>query len=340
VYRKWLGSKQGAVLFAEHLTQEVLCAVDHRHVVFSIPKRIRWIFKRDRSRLDVLFKAAKATLEELLQEACGCSGKLGLILTAQTAGEALNHNCHLHGLMACGLFGAAGSFVPVGDFSAEKATKLFAHKVLKKLLKAGHIDQAVVDQILSQRHTGFSVWFGDPIRPDDKDALRFVAQYIDRGPVERKRLEIVGTGVTYETEAETWKGDPLEFLARLTLHIPSRYESVCRAYGEYSSRVRGERSKERQANGPGLSNPTQLSILEEPEPRAVSKRWSALIKKIYEVDPLVCDHCGGRMKIKSFVTNPHEVARILTHHNIPTYRAPAPIPRSPPDVEQYFQCFN
>ena len=26
---------------------------------------------------------------------------------------------------------------------------------------------------MSQQHTGFSVWFRDPIPPDDQDALRF-----------------------------------------------------------------------------------------------------------------------------------------------------------------------
>ena len=116
------------------------------------------------------------------------------------------------------------------------------------------------------------------------------------------------------------------------LHIPGSYESVCRFYGEYSSRVRGERKKEARPND---TNPAPLAILEEPEPRTISKRWAALIKKVYEIDPLVCKRCGGRMKIKSFVTDPHEVARILKHHNIPDYRAPPPIPKPAPDVERY-----
>ncbi len=104
---------------------------------------------------------------------------------------------------------------------------------------------------------------------EDKNALHFVAQYIDRGPVERKRLEIVDDLVRYETESETWEGDPLEFLARLSLHIPASYESVCRFYGEYSSRVRGQRKKDVSHDD---TNPALLATLEEPEPRTVSKR--------------------------------------------------------------------
>ena len=174
---------------------------------------------------------------------------------------------------------------------------LFTHKVLSKMKRARLIEQPAIDQIMSQRHTGFNFWFGDPIAPEDKDALHFVAQYIDRGPVERKRLEITEDLVTYEADSETWDGDPLEFLARLSCHLPGRYESVLRNYGEYSSRVRGERAKEVNTREPAPENPQSLSVLEEPDRRTVSKRWAALIKKVYGVDPLVCEKCGGRMKI-------------------------------------------
>ena len=270
-------SAKRAVIFAEHLVEEVLKPVAHRHIVSSIPKRLRWAFKRDRSRLDMLFQSTRETIVELLVEACG-DGRPGLVLTVQTAGEVLNFNPHCHGLLACGLFTAEGSFIPVSDFSAEKATKLFAHKVLSKMKSAGLIEQAAIDQIVSQRHSGFNVWFGDPIPPEDKDALHFVAQYIDRGPVERKRLEIIDDLVTYETERETWDGDPLEFLARLSCHLPGRYESVLRNFGEYSSRVRGARAKEERSREPAPENPQPLPILDEPDPKTVSKRWSTLTR--------------------------------------------------------------
>ena len=31
------------------------------------------------------------------------------------------------------------------------------------------------------------------------------------------------------------------------------------------------------------------------------RSWAALIKKVYEVDPLRCPECGGEMKIISFI---------------------------------------
>jgi hypothetical protein len=44
--------------------------------------------------------------------------------------------------------------------------------------------------------------------------------------------------------------------------------------------------------------------------------WAALIKKVYETDPLLCPKCGGRMRIVSFLerrSQPAVVERILKH---------------------------
>ena len=55
---------------------------------------------------------------------------------------------------------------------------------------------------------------------------------------------IVDDAVIYKTKTgEEVKYDPLEFLALLTAHILKKYESITRYYGNYSSRVRGERKK-------------------------------------------------------------------------------------------------
>ena len=41
--------------------------------------------------------------------------------------------------------------------------------------------------------------------------------------------------------------------------------------------------------------------------------WARLIKKIYEVDPLVCKKCQSPMKILAVITDPGEVKNILKH---------------------------
>jgi len=52
-----------------------------------------------------------------------------------------------------------------------------------------------------------------------------------------------------------------------------------------------------------------------PSAQQARKRWAALIKQVYEVDPLVCPKCGGQMKIISFIER-HQcevIEKILRH---------------------------
>ena len=54
----------------------------------------------------------------------------------------------------------------------------------------------------------------------------------------------------------------------------------------------------------------------EPEPGFVTKRrmtLAALIKCMYEVDPLMCPSCGGAMKIISFIDQDEVIRKIFKH---------------------------
>jgi hypothetical protein len=55
-------------------------------------------------------------------------------------------------------------------------TRRFAELVLKGYVKAGLIEPEVKNQILSQEHTGFSVWIGDLI--NDAESKHFLARYM------------------------------------------------------------------------------------------------------------------------------------------------------------------
>ncbi len=44
-----------------------------------------------------------------------------------------------------------------------------------------------------------------------------------------------------------------------------------------------------------------------------SKGWAEMIRKVYEVDPMVCPRCGGTMKVVAFLTEYAVVDRIIDH---------------------------
>jgi len=50
-----------------------------------------------------------------------------------------------------------------------------------------------------------------------------------------------------------------------------------------------------------------------------------MIRKVYEVDPLICRRCGGRMKVIAFLTESAVVDRIIRHLEL-TFVAEKPPP--------------
>lgn len=183
------------------------------------------------------------------------------------------------------------------------------------------IDDGVVEQILSGAHTGFSAWLGDPF--SDADSMRFVARYIERGPLSLEKLSLNANQVTYKTnEDTTCRFDALDFLALLTSHIPNRWESLTRYYGYYSSRSRGERA--------GLLEPHKtLSELPEQSQKA-STAWAACMKRTLELNPLECPKCKSDMRIISFLTDTREISKIMLSLGIAQPVMPNTIPRAPP----------
>ena len=87
------------------------------------------------------------------------------------------------------------------------------------------------------------------------------------------------------------------------------------------------------------SVPVSYSFINEPEEtkKPVSRTWATWIKKIYEVDPLICPKCGSDMKIKAFIFDPREIARITKHLGV-QWRAPPSIQSK--NSEPYIEYFN
>ena len=44
-----------------------------------------------------------------------------------------------------------------------------------------------------------------------------------------------------------------------------------------------------------------------------SKGWAEMIRKVYEVDPLLCPTCGGQMSIIAFIEDHKVIDKIIDH---------------------------
>ncbi len=112
-------------------------------------------------------------------------------------------------------------------------------------------------------------------------------------------------------------------------HVPNKGEQMVRYYGYYSNVSRGQRKKQNQD---GLIP----CILEPEEPsKEYRKNWARLIQKIYEVDPLTCPKCQGRMRIISFIEDDEIIQRILKHLGLWFVKRKVPPRAISPPSESY-----
>ena len=66
-------------------------------------------------------------------------------------------------------------------------------------------------------------------------------------------------------------------------------------------------------------------IIEDEVSFLPSKGWAEMIKKVYEIDPLICLKCGGTMRIVSFIEDYKIIDKIIKHLNL-TFKAARPPP--------------
>jgi len=186
--------------------------------------------------------------------------------------------------------------------------------------------------MLSWHHSGFNVYIGDRIEPDDKAGLGNLARYIIRACFSQERMVYVPAKksdagvakVIYTSKDRKIRKvfTALDWLARLVTHIPNRYEHTVRYYGFFSNKSRGMRKKADADDVIPTIMPNELSSSE------AKQNWARLIQKIYEVDPLVCPKCQGQMKIISIIDDFEIIEMILKHLNLWDIRN-----HDPPEVE-------
>jgi len=90
-----------------------------------------------------------------------------------------------------------------------------------------------------------------------------------------------------------------------------------RYYGWYSNVSRGRRRKteaeQDDVGGVDTGGRSRADRNEIRDARALRRSWARLIKRIYEVDPLVCPSCGSEMKVIAFITE-HDVVDVILRH--------------------------
>jgi len=240
------------------------------------------------------------------------------VLSIQTFGSFANFHPHIHAVLAAGCFSEGGAVHPIAALNSSVVEEVFRRLVLTRLNRAQRLSDEFMHNLLSWKHSGFSARLGIAIGADDRAALERLVRYVVRVPVPTGTVRSTGQDVIVNTPPDPRTGatqlrlDPLDFIHAVTAQIPDRGQHLTRAYGFYSHRARGARA--RAAAKTGEQQPDDHSEQPPPKPaRPPAASWARLMRRILEIDPLLCLRCGAPMKIIAFLTEPDVVHKIVRH---------------------------
>jgi len=200
-------------------------------------------------------------------------------------------------------------------------TELFGREVLAALVRKELLSPEWAERLLSWRHTEFSVH--SRVRAKTKTETERVGKDMIRPLLSLERLSFPEkeAKVCYrygKKPEEVERMDYLEFVARVTSHIPDKGQVTIRYFGLDANAHRGKVKKANRAASP-------LRMAEDESRPIPAKGWAEMIRKVYEVDPMLCPQCGGTMKVIAFLTDSAVVDRIIDHLKL-TFVAERPPP--------------
>jgi len=295
-----LYNKQRASSIGEHMLN-----VPHRHIVFTIPQQLRHYFLEDRSLLNVLFQAAHQTFMDVMGNTFQGHINCGMICVLHTFSRSSEWNPHIHAICTEGLFSDWGKWYP-RPFIAYDQLRLSWQKHLLSLLRSriGPSFDPIAAQLRSQYPNGFFVGAGETpadYHGDVKQLVKYVARYLGRPCIAVSRIDSFdGETVKFHYMAHAGnhkevyreeKLSALDFVLRLCDHIQDPHFVNLRYYGLYSSTgLESECMQKIHDNG--------ITWLYDPARHAVRhyySHWRGAMIRSFNIDPLICPHCGKMM---------------------------------------------
>lgn len=198
-------------------------------------------------------------------------------------------------------------------------------------------------------HAGFSLHAGVMAEAHQRDKLERLCRYISRPAVSEKRLALTANGqIRYELKTPYRNGtthvifEPLDFMAKLAALVPKPRVNLTRFHGVFApnSKHRVQVTPAKRGKKPDLSEAPDTDWQDKsPAERHRSMTWMQRLKRVFNIDIEVCEHCGGQVKVIASIEDPKVIEQILKHlkqkaaradtakqHELPPERAPPLFP--------------
>lgn len=190
---------------------------------------------------------------------------------------------------------------------------------------------------LCARVDGFSLHAARTVASHDRQGLERLCRYGLRAPFSLERLSTTSDGRVRLQLLRPWPNptgrteillDPQAFMRRLAALVPAPYQNTVRYHGVFANRSRlrpllpkpPARIVVPLLPTPASPNPTPTAASGDGSASSRPHRmsWAALLKRVLDIDALVCPGCGAAMVVLAFLTDPPVVHRILDHLALPS----------------------
>jgi hypothetical protein len=245
------------------------------------------------------------------------------VISIQTFGSYANWHPHLHALVTNGVMTRDGAFRELPQWTPQAVEEVFRRLVLLRLVEAERLSEEFQENLLAWVHSGFSVHGERVVGWEETAALERLARYMLRAPVPLDAVECDGEKVRVKTPADRRTGerdlllDPIDWIQAVTLQVPDPRHHLVRYYGIYANRSRRLWQKKVHTLSWGSTAEAAMSLStpspDRPPDRPGSRSgsWARLLRRILEVDPLLCPRCAVEMHVVSVITDPKVVDAIL-----------------------------
>ena len=289
--------KKYADEWAEELSGR-LWNVGHRHITFTIPEELWSILEENEEWRKELFKAANATLKEVMEY------KAGVVLTLHPYGKDMKVNYHIHALVTEGGIDKNGQWRSQPFIPYKKLRKVWQYEILTRLRSVMPKEYKyikLINELFKRYKKGFYV-NAEPKVKDGKGVGKYIGRYLRHPAIADSRiLSYDGKDVTFSYRDRSESGKTivrikkvpvLEFIHGVVRHIPPKQFKMVRYYGLYAPRKKAKVKKLMQQIGSMLG-------------RAVRKlTWRERRVRTFGQDPLTCPKCGSTDMVLYSLTIP------------------------------------